>query len=117
MVSDVNGGSTVNFLLFNSIWTAFITIPYLALAPIYFPNLAHRLIVVAIEAVTMIFWFAGFIALGAELPPAHHCHGGICSSLQATTVFGAFIWQVVSHPELKEFSNTVGIGYYSLQPP
>lgn len=44
----------------------------------------------------MIFWFAGFIALGALLPPPRACHGSVCSSLQAATVFGAFEWYLPS---------------------
>lgn len=40
----------------------------------------------------MIFWFAGFIALGAELPPPRYCHYSTCRALQAVTVFGAFEW-------------------------
>lgn len=40
----------------------------------------------------MIFWFAGFIALAVWLPPARFCHGDVCSSLQAATVFGSFEW-------------------------
>lgn len=81
-------------MLFNGVWTAFIATPYLAFAPTYFPNLAHRLIVAAVDAVTMIFWFAGFIALAAYLPVASHFSGSVRSSLQAATVFGSFEWFV-----------------------
>ncbi|OJJ79656.1 MARVEL domain-containing protein [Aspergillus glaucus CBS 516.65] len=85
-------GSTVNFMLFNGVWTPFVAVPFLVLAPTYFPNLAHRLILVGVELVTMIFWFAGFIALAVALPAASYCHGSACSCLQAATVFGAFEW-------------------------
>ncbi|OOF94432.1 hypothetical protein ASPCADRAFT_208938 [Aspergillus carbonarius ITEM 5010] len=83
---------TVNFMLFNGIWTAFIATPYLALAPVFFPQLAHRLVIPAVEVITMIFWFAGFIALGVYLPAAEYCHWSRCRALQAATVFGAFEW-------------------------
>lgn len=79
-------------MLFNGVWTPFVAVPYLALAPTYFPNLAHRLIIVAVEVITMIFWFAGFIALAVALPGPSYCAGSACSSLQAATVFGAFEW-------------------------
>lgn len=82
-------------MLFNGVWTPFVAVPYLALAPTYFPNLAHRLIIVAVEVITMIFWFAGFIALAVALPGPSYCAGSACSSLQAATVFGAFEWYVL----------------------
>ncbi|KAH8691117.1 membrane-associating domain-containing protein [Talaromyces proteolyticus] len=83
---------TVNFDLFNSIWTLVIALPYLSLVPVFFSNLSHVYAVLAVEIVTMIFWFAGFIALGALLPPPRACHSGPCSSLQAATVFASFEW-------------------------
>lgn len=83
---------TVNFLLFLGCWTAFVAVPYLAISPIWFPRLAHHYAIPAVEVITMIFWFAGFIAMGATLPPPKWCHGSVCSSLQAATVFGAFEW-------------------------
>lgn len=94
VVSLWASGSTVNFMLFNGVWTPFVAVPFLALAPSYFPNLAHRLILVGVELVTMIFWFAGFIALAVALPAASYCNGSVCSCLQAATVFGAFEWYV-----------------------
>lgn len=85
---------TVNFDLFNAVWTLVVALPYLSLVPIFFANLSHHYAVLAIEVVTMIFWFAGFIALGALLPPPRACHYSVCSSLQAATVFAAFEWYV-----------------------
>lgn len=87
---------TVNFMLFNGIWTAFIATPYLAFAPAFFPHAALQFVVPAVEAVTAIFWFAGFVATATILPPPRLCHGGLCNSLQAATVFGAFEWYVLS---------------------
>ncbi|EAW14679.1 MARVEL domain-containing protein [Aspergillus clavatus NRRL 1] len=91
-VSWIRWSDTINFMLFNSAWTAFIAVPYLALAPVFFPRLAHRFVIPAVEAVTMIFWFSGFVALGVWLPPSEACHWGRCRALQAATVFGAFEW-------------------------
>jgi len=82
----------VNFLLFDGIWTLFLAVPYLVLSPIYFPAAAHKYALIAVDAVTMIFWFAGFIALAAELPSPKLCTGHVCDSMQAVTVFGAFEW-------------------------
>ncbi|KKZ63202.1 hypothetical protein EMCG_02407 [[Emmonsia] crescens] len=83
----------VNFLLFNSIWTLLIAVPYLVLSPLYIPKIAHKYALIAVEAVTLLFWFAGFIAVAAILPPSQLCkHSAICKALQAATVFGAFEW-------------------------
>ncbi|KAK2789299.1 hypothetical protein FQN52_005725 [Onygenales sp. PD_12] len=83
---------SVNFLLFAAVWTLFIVVPYLVLAPIYFPALAHKYGLMAAEALTMIFWFAGFIAVAAILPAPRVCASPQCHSMQAATVFGAFEW-------------------------
>lgn len=83
----------VNFNLFNGIWTAFLVVPYLALAPIYFEVAAHPIVMAAVEALTCLFWFAGFIALAALIGrfPASWCSSVRgCAEMQATTVFGAF---------------------------
>ncbi|KAJ5461094.1 uncharacterized protein N7458_002646 [Penicillium daleae] len=83
---------TVNFLLFLGCWTTFVATPYLLAAPIYFPRLAHRFVIPAVEVITMIFWFAGFIAIAAQLPSPAYCKWSGCRALQAVAVFGAFEW-------------------------
>ncbi|KAK2805137.1 hypothetical protein FQN50_006382 [Emmonsiellopsis sp. PD_5] len=83
---------SVNFLLFAAVWTLFIVVPYLVLAPIYFPALAHKYGLMAAEALTMIFWFAGFIAVASMIPAPKWCNTPVCHSMQAATVFGAFEW-------------------------
>ncbi|KAJ5238709.1 hypothetical protein N7468_003328 [Penicillium chermesinum] len=87
-----NYSSTVDFNLFTSVWTAFLATPYLTVAPLHAPNLAHPFVVLGVEVVTMIFWFAGFIALGAQLPPPAACVWSTCHALQAATVFASFEW-------------------------
>ncbi|QKX60739.1 uncharacterized protein TRUGW13939_07885 [Talaromyces rugulosus] len=87
-----DSSDTVNFDLFSAIWTLLIALPYLSLVPIFFSSLSHVYAVLAVEAVTMIFWFAGFIALGALLPPPRVCHSSPCRALQAATVFASFEW-------------------------
>lgn len=89
------GFSTFNFMVFNGIWTAFLATPYLAFAPAVFPHTALQYVVPAVELVTTIFWFSGFVATATILPPPRMCHGGLCNSLQAATVFGAFEWYVL----------------------
>ncbi|KAL4959882.1 MARVEL domain-containing protein [Aspergillus stella-maris] len=84
---------TVNFMLFNGVWTLFIVVPYFILAPMFVPALAHRWALPAVDGVTMIFWFAGFIALAVDVSDSHLCsHWSVCQGLQAATAFGAFEW-------------------------
>ncbi|PGH33804.1 hypothetical protein GX50_03373 [[Emmonsia] crescens] len=94
-VVNLNRGHSdeVNFLLFNSIWTLIIAVPYLVLSPLYIPKIAHKYALIAVEAVTLLFWFAGFIAVAAILPPSGLCKFSPgCKAMQAATVFGAFEW-------------------------
>jgi len=91
---NVSGGYSdeINFMLFNGLWTFLIAVPFLTLCIKFFPALAHKFALLAVDAVTMLFWFAGFIALGARLPRPKWCVGSACHTLQAETVFGAFEW-------------------------
>ncbi|KAL4947957.1 membrane-associating domain-containing protein [Aspergillus filifer] len=84
---------TVNFMLFNGVWTLFIAVPYFILAPMFVPALAHRWALPAVDGVTMIFWFAGFIALAVDVGDIPGCsRWSVCQELQAATAFGAFDW-------------------------
>ncbi|KAK0112599.1 hypothetical protein ONS95_014342 [Cadophora gregata] len=88
--------SEINFLIFASVWTL-LALAYLILAPMKFPQFAHKFAILGVEAVTMIFWFAGFIAL-ADLLGDARCSGrggrgnGVCRSSIAGCVFAAFEW-------------------------
>lgn len=91
----------VYFMLFNSIWTIVVALPYLALVPVFFAHLSNIFVTVGVEAVTCIFWFAGFIGLAATLPEAQMCdfvpdYCRIVRMSQAATVFGAFEWYVTA---------------------
>jgi Membrane-associating domain len=87
----------VNFLIFNGIWTALLVIPFLTLAPRYLPRAAHPYAILGVEAVTMIFWFAGFIAHAVFVTPLMRCRGNVCKCAQAATVLAAFEWCVFPH--------------------
>ena len=67
-------------------------VTYLALAPRFFPKLAHKFAILALDAVTMIFWFAGWVALAVFKNNLLLCYGSICHDLTASIVFGAFEW-------------------------
>ncbi len=95
-----------SFMVFVSVWTLLILI-YLALAPRFFSAFAHPMAMLGLDALTMLFWFAGFIALavlhhqfegvylGDGLGDAYHgcaLAGGLCGEIEAAAVFGALEW-------------------------
>lgn len=84
--------SQINFLIFCAVWSL-LALVYLIIVPMMFAEsvLHHKFAILAIEAVTMLFWFAGFIALAVFLPD-RGCTGPVCGSARAACVFGAFSW-------------------------
>ena len=80
----------INFLVFASVWTLLALI-YLILAPMRFPAAAHKFGILAAESLTMLFWFAGFIALACFLS-GRVCFGHVCNAAKAATAFAAFEW-------------------------
>jgi len=88
-----NSPDRVNFMLFNSIWSLLV-LAYIGLTPLYFTSIFHRLAALALEAITMIFWFAGSIAL-AVFVGVPRCYGNTwCGTLQAAVAFGFFLWAI-----------------------
>ena len=83
--------SRVNFLVFVSLWTLLALI-YLALTPRFFPSIAHKYAILGLDFVTMIFWFAGWIALAVYKENLLLCGGNICHVMTAAIVFGALEW-------------------------
>lgn len=82
--------ATVNFLLFNSIWSILVLL-YLAIVPRIFARLYHSIVGLGLSGLTSLFWFAGSIALAANI--GTHCHGNFsCHVAQAAVAFGFFIW-------------------------
>jgi hypothetical protein len=68
-----------------------LALAYLIVAPARFPQAAHKFGILAAESVTMIFWFAGFIALAAFLGN-RVCFGNVCNAAKAGVAFAAFEW-------------------------
>ncbi|KAG9554710.1 hypothetical protein KCU77_g18924, partial [Aureobasidium melanogenum] len=83
--------SSINFLVFSSVWTLLALI-YLSLTSWKLERFAHPWIICGVESLTMIFWFAGFIAAAVYLSDLITCAGKACSSAKAATVFAAFEW-------------------------
>ncbi|KAJ9618514.1 hypothetical protein H2203_009111 [Taxawa tesnikishii (nom. ined.)] len=88
--------SQINFLLFSSLWSL-LALGYLMFAPRLAtsgssnPIWAHKFVVLGVESLTMLFWFAGFIALAVFLSD-RVCYGHVCNAAKAAAVFAAFEW-------------------------
>ncbi|KAI4840573.1 hypothetical protein E4T44_07913 [Aureobasidium sp. EXF-8845] len=83
--------SEINFLIFTSLWTLLALI-YLTLTSWKLERFAHPWIITGVESLTMLFWFAGFIAAAVFLSDLITCAGHACSAAKAATVFAAFEW-------------------------
>lgn len=56
----------LHYLIFVAVWTLLV-LAFLMLAPKLLPSIASNIVILALEFLTMLFWFAGFIALAIEL--------------------------------------------------
>jgi len=83
--------SQAKFFLFTACWTL-LAVVYLAFAPARFPDAAHKFAILGVEFVTMIFWFAGWVALAVLLGDIGCGSWTACQVAEAATVFGAFEW-------------------------
>jgi hypothetical protein len=85
--------ASVAFMLFTSIWTL-LAVAYLALAPTKFPRAAHKYAITAVEALTMLFWFAAFVAVASRWGNQWWVgkQGTFYSAGIAAIVFSAFVW-------------------------
>ena len=86
---------SVNFMLFTSIWTL-LAVAYLVLAPTRFPRAAHKFAIGAVEFLTMLFWFAAFVAVAVRWGDAVWGYYGKKTTFYevgvAAIVFSAFLW-------------------------
>jgi len=94
----------INFLLFSPSWTI-LAIPAVVLGPKFMPRIANKFVVLAIEALTMLYWLAGFIAMAVFLSD-RICFGTVCSVAKAGTAIAAFEWVV--------FAGTFVVGVFGL---
>ena len=82
--------SQIAFLIFVAVWSILVVL-WQVLTPRFAQNLAHRFVILGLDAVTMLFWFAGFIALAVVTPAVNGLSSGY-SAQQAAVAFGAFAW-------------------------
>lgn len=85
--------ASVSFMLFTSIWTL-LAVAYLVLSPTRFPKAAHKYAILGVEALTMLFWFAAFVAVAARWGDSWWAgrRGTFYGSGVAAIVFSAFTW-------------------------
>jgi len=83
--------SEANFLLFCSVWTL-LALAYLIIAPARFAYAAHKFGILAVEALTAIFWFAGWIALASLLGDMGAGTWRVKRVAEAAVVFAAIEW-------------------------
>ena len=98
-IGDTYGGwspSQLSFILFCAVWTLLV-VAYQVFVPRFNETLGHKFIILGVDSLTTLLWFAGFIALavftgaaiGAGLPNWYR-------TLQACVAFAAFTWYVVA---------------------
>lgn len=92
--------SQLNFMLFNSIWSLAV-LAYIGITPLFMAHFFYKLASLALESITMLFWFAGSIAVAIWLG-VPNCGGDTsCGAFQAAVVFGFFLWYVLYYFHLK----------------
>lgn len=92
-------------MIFTALWTI-LAVVYLMVSARFLPSASHPIVRVSIDGLTMLFWFAGFIALAVYASAVgtfddlydgdlgytdgawNHYHG----VLSAASAFGAFEW-------------------------
>lgn len=89
---DSSSPSSVNFLIFTGLWTTLLALPYLTITPRFFPTAAHKYGILGVEAVTMLFWLAGFLAEAVFMSHLGFCRGSVCVSARAGVAFSAMSW-------------------------
>lgn len=84
---------SLNFMLFTSVWSL-LAVAYLTLAPTRFPRAAHKSAIAAVEFLTMVFWFAAFIAVAVLWRDIYWGHGyGTFHNCGVTAiVLSALLW-------------------------
>ena len=81
------------FLMFCAAWTVLIVIFHLIGGISFADRTLIGYIRVAVEAVAVFSWLAGFIAVAVQISTDTCSEGkNSCASLKAATIFGAFEW-------------------------
>jgi Membrane-associating domain len=85
---------SANFLLFCAVWTL-LAVAYLVITSLRFQNhpVGHKFGILAVEVVTAIFWFAGWVAFASLLGDLPHTQWWTVKRVgEAAVVFAAIEW-------------------------
>jgi len=85
------GPDAIGFLVFCVVWT-WVALAYLMGARIVAPKFYHPFGVLGMEFVTMIFWFAGWVATAAMFNGLSFCTSVACDCAKASAAMGALEW-------------------------
>lgn len=84
----------VNFMVFSPVWSL-LALVALVVVPMKFSTLASskgvKFGLLALEVLTMLYWFGGFIAMAVFLRD-RICFGAVCDVAKAGTVLSAVNW-------------------------
>lgn len=80
------------FATFTSVLTLLISLPYNTFAARYFAAYTNRYSSMAVELITMIFWFASWISVAVYLGSISICRGSICGAAKTAVAFSALEW-------------------------
>ncbi|KFZ08254.1 hypothetical protein V502_09462 [Pseudogymnoascus sp. VKM F-4520 (FW-2644)] len=86
--------SQFNFLIFTGVWTL-LSIFYLEIVPRRWPRGSHPYAAFALESLTTLFHFSGFIALSVFLSKLLFCRGTVCTAARidvGVATFGFVLW-------------------------
>lgn len=90
--SSISSPREINFLIFTSLFTLLIILPYTALSPRYFPRLANAYLMLSAEATSTLFYFAAFVSAAAMIRTDSQCAAHACDTAIASTIFAAFLF-------------------------
>jgi hypothetical protein len=86
--------NSLAFMLFTSLWTL-LAVAYLVVSPRRFPAAAHEYAIIAVEFLTMLFWFAAFVAVASNVGTVNYSfweYTTLYKVAVAAVVFSALVW-------------------------
>ncbi|OJD13041.1 hypothetical protein AJ78_06456 [Emergomyces pasteurianus Ep9510] len=102
--------SAWGFLMFCALWTVPVVVFHFVKPPGFASHRMIGYVNIAAEAVAVLSWLAGFIAVAVNVSTTDACLSGqnSCAALKAATAFGAFEWllfMVTAAPAVISFFN------------
>ncbi|KAM7197841.1 hypothetical protein V8F33_005333 [Rhypophila sp. PSN 637] len=84
--------ASTGFLVFNAVWSILV-LAYIGLSPRIAPRTFHELVALALEWLTMLFWFGGSVAIASFLKAIPLCTVYVqCHLWRTATAVGFINW-------------------------